>query len=243
MEGLLSWLKDPAIHRIVFAKNCGARISSEVLIQIAARHGKELEFVQADSSPRTVLQGKGYGEGDLISQVLGRSESIRAAGAFIKITGKLYAPAVADFFQGEAQGMFFVSRPEPSDSSNKIRNLLSPLYRRERGNQALAFLKRYGRLPWCLIAASPQGWIDTRFYRVTCGFYAQQLLRSHLRVQDALGYTLENAVFDDLEKQPVRMINQPPVIYGTSGTLGTTAGKYSTGITEEAREMANRLLS
>lgn len=244
MEGLLSWLNDPVISRIVFVKNCGAKIHPEVLQEVAAAHGKELEFVQTASSPRTIVQGKGYGEGDMIAQALERSEILRCGDAFLKITGKLYAPKVDEVFTGAGEGEFFVSCQQPLAPHKGIRELLSPFYRSERENAALAVLRRYCRIPWGLMAAIPRGWIDTRCYRVNCEFYKSIMIRSHVRVQDALGYTLENAVFDDLyEQKNLRLIQDDPMIIGTSGTMGSSAGRFSSEISAAAQELTQRLIS
>ncbi len=238
----MAWLRDPGVQRIVFAKNCAAKIRPKILMEAASAYGKELEFIQTNSSPRTLLQGKGYGEGDMIRQALEKSDILRSADDFCKITGKLYAPGSETIFQGEIEAEVYLSTMDSSRKAVSLRRLMAPLYRSVDGGNALAFLRRRGRIPWGMIAASPAGWIDTRFYRVRRDFYRECLLNSYRRVQDALGYTLENAFFDDLKKQPVRMIKQPPIIIGTSGTLGTTAGEYSIEIRQEAHELASKLL-
>jgi len=45
-----------------------------------------------------------------------------------------------------------------------------------------------------------------------------------------------------LNPHDVRLIQSPPVILGTSGTLGTTAGRYDREIQDEAEELAGRLI-
>jgi len=243
MQGLLAWLGDPSTEKVVFAKNCSARIRSEVLVATARNYGKELEFVQVDSSKRTVIQGKGYGEGDLIRQVLETSEILRGADDFIKSTGKLFCPGIRDLFSGTGEGEFFVSREFPAESINAIRTKLSPLYGSKRGSQALGFLKLRMRIPWGLVASAPGALVDTRLYRVNRDFYRNVLGRSYRRVQDALGYTLERAFYDDLmgHTSSVRMLEISPTIIGTSGSMGTTAGEISEAIRMEARELALRL--
>jgi len=59
-----------------------------------------------------------------------------------------------------------------------------------------------------------------------------------------LGYTLENAIFDDLqESEPIRRIMSAPIIVGVSGTLGTKTGSFSEDIRREASDLTDRLLS
>jgi len=242
MEGLVAWLRDPRVGRIVFAKNCGVKISREALLRKASDYGKDLEYLQVSNSMRTITQGKGYGEGDLIRQALGKSEILRSSDDFIKVTGKLYSPRLVDFDVSGKLAVFYRGDVGQSSNAGWIRRKVAPAYRSEMGSRALAFMRRRMRVPWGLVGAVPQGWIDTRFYRVRREFYLDTLIRSHQRVHDALGYTLENAVFDDLNPHDVRLIQSPPVILGTSGTLGTTAGKYDREIQDEAEELAGRLI-
>ena len=244
MEGLLAWLKDPGIGRIVFAKNCRVQIRKEVLLNLAVEHGKELEFLQADPSPRTVLQGKGFGEGDLIRQVLDKSEVLRASRDFIKITGKLFMPNVAAGFTGEGEGEFFITTAPDATPVFPLRYVLRVAYRSASLSHGLAQMRRI-HVPWEWIAALPSGWIDTRCYRSDIGFYREYLLDSHVRVQDELGYSLENAFFDDLHdsKKEIRLITAMPIIVGMSGTLATLAGSFSDDLQREACDLTNRLLS
>jgi hypothetical protein len=244
MEGLLAWLSDPGINRIVFTKNCRAQIREEILMEVARAHGKELEFLQINSSPRTVLQGKGFGEGDLIRQALERSTILRAASDFIKVTGKLYAPGWEKIFRRSGEGEFYFSLPQSSVKLENLRLWTRAFYRSENGSRFMGFLKRRLRVPWEVVAATPRGWIDTRIYRVNKEFYMENLLETHRRVQDYGNYKLENAVFDDLilHSALVRMIEISPIIIGTSGSVGTTAGEFSEKIRQEAKLLTRKLL-
>jgi hypothetical protein len=244
MQGLLSWLRDPSIERVVFAKNCEARIRSEVLVETARNYGKELEFVQVSGSKRTMILGKGYGEGDLIRQALEKSDLLKGAHDFIKVTGKLFCPGARGIFSGEGEGEFFVSREFSAQSINAIRKKLSPLYGSKRGSEALGFLKRRMKIPWGIVASAPGGLVDTRLYRVNKAFYLRSLGQSYRRVQDALGYTLERAFYDDLmgHTSSLRILEISPVIIGTSGSLGTTAGEFPEVICAEARDLVAQLV-
>ena len=244
MEGLLAWLKDPAINQVVFTKNCTAQIRPKILIEAAADYGKELEFIQTDSSPRTLLQGKGYGEGDIIRQVLEKSTFLRDAEEFLKVTGKLYAPNAEHFFPGAGDGEFLLSSGEDLTSPEYWRrSMLGPCYQNETACSLFGFLRRNLRIPWGLLAAPVIGRVDTRIYRVRRTFYQENLLNAYRRVNDSLGYTLEAVFYDELGNLPaIHFIRPEPIILGTSGTLGTTAGVYSTQIQEESRELTSKLL-
>lgn len=245
MQGLLAWLGDPSTEKVVFAKNCSARIRSEVLVATARKYGKELEFIQVVPSKRTAIQGKGYGEGDLIRQALEKSEVLRGSTDFMKSTGKLFCPGIGGIFSGECEGEFFVSRHMPKEDFMPIRRMLSPLYKSQRGSRTLGFLKRRVRIPWGLVASAPGALVDTRLYRVNRDFYSDVLLHSYRRVQDGLGYTMERAFHDDLKghSSSVRMLEISLPIIGTSGSLGTTAGEFSEEVRLEARELAQRLVA
>ena len=242
MEGLIAWIRDPGISRIVFAKNCDVPVRSRILAELAEAEGKQLECVQVAPSPRTSVQGKGFGEGDLVRQAIGVSELIRDIGEFVKITGKLHAPGILTRLRGNASGEFFVTRSAALLPSPMVRSLI---YRSEEGSHLMGLLKRRFRIPWALVAAPPGALVDTRCYRVKADFYSEVLLRSHIRVQDALGYTLERAFWDDLSKvnAGATLIEGEPVIVGTSGSLGTVAGSFSEEIKLQARDACERLLS
>lgn len=243
MEGLLAWLKAPGVERVIFAKNCTLSIRHGVLVEAAASHGKELEFIQGTASSRTSVQGKGYGEGDLIRQVLEKSAVLRASREFIKVTGKLFMPEALSVFTGEGGGEFFETSSDIPEALFPTRHWIKGAYRSIILSRGVALLKR-SRVPWGWIAAVPAGWIDTRCYRSTVEYYRNHLLRSHERVQDALGYTLENAVFDDLQRvESIRRISSAPVIVGMSGTLGTQSGSFSDNLCHEAADLTTRLLS
>jgi hypothetical protein len=126
-----------------------------------------------------------------------------------------------------------------------LRRALSPLYSHAAGSALLSFMKRGLRVPWELVASAPGGLVDTRFYRVDRDFYLRVLHDSHRRVRDPLGYTLERAFHDDLKgiASSVRLIDLPPPIVGTSGSLGTTSGCYSEEIRGESEELASRLFA
>jgi hypothetical protein len=243
MEGLLAWLKEPGVKKVVFAKNCALSIRVEVLVETAVSHGKELEFVQVASSPRTLIQGKGYGEGDMIRQVLKKSDVLRTSREFIKVTGKLFMPNAVSVFTGVDRGAFFQAEASSSEKSVCwLRNCIGPGYESLFCGRMAAFMKQC-RVPWSWIAALPAGVIDTRCYMVEKSFYEEKLILSHARVWDSLGYTLENAFYDDLNGlKRIRFLNENPIILGASGSLGTVAGKFPNSILQHAKELADALL-
>jgi len=243
MEGFIAWLRDPLAKKIVFAKNCTCKLRSKILEVAASSYGKELEFLDLQPSAITAIRGKGYGEGDLISQALKSSELLGEAEEFIKVTGKLYAPQLEQLFTSGHDGEFLVSLGNQTGKQRPHTDLLSSMYKSEAGCSLLDFLRRQLRIPWRLVSSPAIGWIDTRVFRVRRDFYQKVLLNSYRRVNDSLGYTLEAAFYDDLINQNgIYLIKQLPIILGTSGTLGTTAGEYAPDLKKEAAELAKHLI-
>lgn len=243
MEGLLAWLKDPLFDSIVFTKNCSTRICESVLYEAAEAHGKNFELLQVASSALTEVRGKGYGEGHLISQALVASKFLQETDTFCKSTGKLFLCDAANYFSNPAMGVFFTTPVSRTGHLWAWRRFIVFLYRSVRGATLLAKFYRNYHIPWSFVAAAPRGWIDTRFYQVKKEFYEKKIRSSYLRVQDALGYSLEAAYFDDLfTESEVSILDQNPNILGTSGTLGTTGGFFPQDIQKEARSLASKLV-
>ena len=73
--------------RLVFVENSGWDLG-----RMGEKLGESLrdrvEFLSLDPSDFDIARGKGYNEFRLISQAVRRSESIRSAGAFLKVTGR-----------------------------------------------------------------------------------------------------------------------------------------------------------
>lgn len=244
MEGLLAWLESSDFSRIVFAKNCGTKIQSRVLSDTAAAYGKELEFLQIPSSKLTARQGKGYGEGEIVGGALGCSGILEKAPCFAKSTGKLFLKNHELLFAGKWRAKLFRCAAPNSETPSAWHRLVNKIHQSEVGSRCLADMHRLLRVPWFFIGARPQFWADTRFYLCGRDFYLANLSRSHRRVQDRLGYSLEAAFYDDLHRvEGAGWIHEMPLVYGTSGTLGTTAAPFAEPLRRRAEALAEELLS
>lgn len=243
LEGLLVWFRDSWVTEIVLVKNCSLPICLDSLVAVAEAHGKRLEFVQVEQSPLTRKRGKGYGEGDMIRQALIESETLKRADGFCKATGKLYLRDAGSFFGMDGGAIFFKSPAPQSGALLFWRKLLTGCYRSTCFHRIPPLLYRCARIPWSLVAAAPSEWIDTRFYRVTKEIYANRFLDSYKRVDDALGYSLEAAFADDLRglKNSI-LVNSTPIVFGYSGTHGTAAAEFPQEVTNEAAELAPKIL-
>jgi hypothetical protein len=135
--------------------------------------------------------------------------------------------------------MFHMERVYPSGRLVGLRRRLGIFYRARRLAGMLPFLHERVGMPWSLVAAAADYWVDTRFYHVSKRVYRERLMASHERVHDALGYSLEAAFYDDLRNSSeCGFLMKSPIIRGYSGTLGTVAAEFSEDIRREARELA-----
>ena len=244
MEGLLAWLESSEFCQIIFAKNCGTKIQERVLSDTAAAFGKELEFLQIPSSKLTARQGKGFGEGEIVRGALERSGLLGKSSCFAKSTGKLFLKnhelLLADKWRAKCFRCAAPNRETPS----AWHRLVNKIHQSEAGSRCIADMHRLLRVPWFFIGAHPQCWVDTRFYVCERDFYWAKLSRSYRRVQDRLGYSLEAAFYDDLQgAEGIGWIDEMPLVYGTSGTLGTTAAPFAEPLRRRAEALVEELLS
>jgi hypothetical protein len=236
-------LRDPNFNEIVLAKNCALPVDAIPLRMAAEAHGKRLEFVQVEGSPLTQQRGKGFGEGDMVRQVLQKSQILRGATGFCKATGKLYLRDAADFYERSVGAVFFKCSAPRCGALVYWRGMLGGFYRSQCCHRVLPWLHRHARMPWSLVAAAPREWIDTRFYRVSKELYLKRFLSSYERVDDALGYSLEAAFADDAAGfRDCDFVEAAPIVLGYSGTHGTAAAEFPEDIRREAREFADRIL-
>jgi hypothetical protein len=187
MEGLVAWMRDPRFKEIVFVKNCSLEIRHGILEKAAEAYGKRLEVLQVGSSPLTLQRGKGFGEGDMVRQTLEKSLILAHAQSFCKVTGKLFYERDALFEMHGRSGMFHVVSAQAAGLLVGLRRRLGVFYRSRHISGWLPFLHKNFGLPWSLLAAAPEYWIDTRFHHVSKKVYRERLLASHLRVHDAMG--------------------------------------------------------
>ena len=243
MEGLLAWLESSEFSQIVFAKNCGTKIRASVLCETAAAFGKELEFLQIPCSKLTARQGKGFGEGEIVGGALERSGILKKAPCFVKSTGKLFLRNYELLFSDKWRARCFRCAVPNRGNPSAWHRLVNKIHQSEVGSRCLADMHRLLRVPWFFLGARPQFWVDTRFYFCERDFYLANLSRSHRRVQDRLGYSLEASVYDDLECiEGVGWIDEMPLVYGTSGTLGTTAAPFAEALRHRAEALAEEIL-
>jgi hypothetical protein len=239
MEGVVAWLQDSRFREIVFVKNCALKILSEVLVKAAEAYGKRLEFVQVDASRPTAWQGKGYDEGDMVRKALQSSAVLASAERFCKVTGKLFYECDPLFEVHDRQGIIYMERVYPAGRLIGFRKLLGVFYRSRRLAWVLPFLKKSLGVPWLVVKAASDYHVDTRFYHVSKKFYCSNLLESHKRVQDALGYPLEAAFYDELKNSlECSFLMKRPKNYGHSEIINS----FPEIICREAMELSQAII-
>lgn len=101
LEYYVGIVKRDAGRKIVFADNSGwnlDRIATRIPIDAKA----SIEFISLAKDDFDISRGKGFNETVLINKVIEKSSSIRAAGAFLKVTGR-YPIFNLPYFLGEAE--------------------------------------------------------------------------------------------------------------------------------------------
>jgi len=102
LSGLLLWVERGPFEEIVFCENSGSGAPLAVLTDWAASHRKALEVLTFHGNEEAQQRGKGYGEGQIIAHAIRTSRSIQKAGAFYKVSGRLYVENVAEIVTAHA---------------------------------------------------------------------------------------------------------------------------------------------
>ena len=98
LESINYFICETKVKKIVFCDNSNYA-KNESIMEKARKYGKEFEWLsfQGDTA-KTLTQGKGYGEGEIIDYVLDYSQIIKDCDSFIKVTGRLKVKNIRMFF-------------------------------------------------------------------------------------------------------------------------------------------------
>jgi hypothetical protein len=90
LKGIERWLAMPSVHSLVIVDGSGFDYSAQVseLNRVAEKQVEFLAF--RNNAERVRVQGKGYGEGEIVLHALKHSETLMKAKFFAKCTAKLY---------------------------------------------------------------------------------------------------------------------------------------------------------
>ena len=90
LDSLRFYIVQTNITKIVLCDNSGYEFPIENMLALARKYGKKLEIIQfIGNKEKIAVNGKGYGEGEIIEYALQHSRLLREAKYFIKITGRI----------------------------------------------------------------------------------------------------------------------------------------------------------
>lgn len=169
-------------YDIVFVDNSGFDLTPlQHSLPPAGR--QHVEFISLDKDKFDISKGKGYNELLLINQAVRQSETIRKAGAFMKVTGRYPIYNIRHFLHTAGQAIYQQGVKLYCDI--KDHNLYDRLH-----------------LGWCGHSA------DVRLFACTIPFYQRNIAPCYNLCNDYEGRMLENIFFDIVK----RSIQDEPVI-------------------------------
>ena len=89
IDSIHYYIEKTSIASIVFCDNSGTR-APEHLFELAQKYSKRFEWISfLGDKKKSVEQGKGYGEGEIIEYALSHSSILKSAGYIVKVTGRV----------------------------------------------------------------------------------------------------------------------------------------------------------
>lgn len=90
LEALNYYISCNAVEGIVICDNSNYSIRDNDIAQHVSNYReKPIEIISFDGNGKTIIQGKGYGEGEIIEYAINNSKLIKKTGTFLKVTGRL----------------------------------------------------------------------------------------------------------------------------------------------------------
>lgn len=191
------YLKHPAISDIVFVENSGYDLAE--FQKLANEHTeKRVEFLSCDLNDYPREYGKSYGEMLILDYVTEHSDLVRAAGGFVKVTGR-FPILNMDALLKEANAR----RPWELFCDNKDHCIYDWL-----------------RLGWTGHAC------DTRFFAVSLDFYKTYFYGRHGELDDSQNRLIEFMFFETAKRAVhevpvVRRFKVEPEYAGKAGHVQT----------------------
>lgn len=90
-SAITKWIKNSDFQKIVFIENSGYDFNYKKYESIAAKLGKQFEFISAEAFvEETIKYGKSYGEIKIINEAVEKSKLLKDEDSFYKCTGRLF---------------------------------------------------------------------------------------------------------------------------------------------------------
>jgi len=91
IAAIRKWIINTRISRIVVCDNSGFIYDRTSFEELGAAHGTEVEFLSFLGDQQKIkMQGKGYGEGEIIRYALENSQLLQQSTGFFKVTGRVF---------------------------------------------------------------------------------------------------------------------------------------------------------
>jgi len=200
---LVAWVDLTPLRRFVVCDSSGASGNLGKIARYAQEQGKEMELIEfIGDNRRVALQGKGYGEGEIVARALHHSALLRECASFYKITGRTFVRNFNPLHARHARDpVVFALGGRPWKSRLRGRLASIPFFLRRWENRTVA----------------------TIFYKSSPVFFRTQLIDRYREVDDRQGRWLEHAYYVPSMRNGVTFSSEP-IIVGVSGSSG---GRYS----------------
>ena len=223
---LICWIRETQITSIILCDNTGPQYSFSGIAELADQHHKQLEILTfVGCHDRTLSQGKGYGEGEIMKHVMGHSRFLLEGTAFYKVTGRIFVENFDALHDAHAdQSVVFGLWPHMAPWKKAL----------------LSAAGKSAPLASCLPVIRKVS-LPTTFYKCTRHYYKDNLIDRFRQVDDSNGYFLEHALMRPLFKNGFEVFSTQPCLVGVSASKGTPYSglEYS----DDVRSLATLLLT
>ena len=171
-------LRKDGDQTIVFAENSGWDLES-IKRQLPAYEDKRIEFISLDPADFDISRGKGYNDMLIINKVMERSEKIKCAGAFFKVTGRYPVYNMGYFLREGSKAIY------------------------EKGIDLYCDIKDHKLYDWLRL-----GWnghsFECRLFGVTREWYMTEMAPLYKYCNDFNGHSMETVMFRKVKSGGVR---------------------------------------
>lgn len=110
-------IKSKGFAKIIFCENTNYPADFKKEKELAKKNGVEIEFIKFEGSYSKIeQQGKGYGEGEIISYALENSCLLKTASSFYKLTGRITVSNIYSLVKNSKKSNLFIRYKSGVDS-------------------------------------------------------------------------------------------------------------------------------
>lgn len=131
IESIEFYIKETSIKRIVYCDNSSSP-EPVALNELANKRSKEFEWLSFNGdSAKAVIQGKGYGEGEIIEYALNHSTLLQKANYFIKVTGRVKVRNIVFLINFMNANRMYFCRNSSTNVDTKLYGLPIEAYKKD----------------------------------------------------------------------------------------------------------------